>query len=149
MAFFYLFSDIVKPRHKSHLFFQFTESEEMNNVVAQATLNIFVHSKRYLKVSDFQLPKNLRLIDIEIANILKGSQHKIIFKTFRNISLPETGSDGEYVQLNITEMVGEWFQSLEKSHGMAIKIFASKTGATLPHKIMSLDADDFKTVSQK
>lgn len=118
----------------------------MNNVVSQAILNIFVHSKKHLRTMD-QLPKNVRLIDIEIAKVLQGSQHKMIFETFRNISLPDGGNDGEFVQLNITQMVAEWFSSHETSHGMAIKIIASKSGATLPHKIVSLDADNFTTVS--
>lgn len=121
----------------------------MNNVVSQAILNVFVHSKKHLRSTDLQLPKNLRLIDIEIAKVLQGSQHKMIFETFRNISLPDGGNDGEFVQLNITQMVGEWFSSHETSHGMAIKIIASKSGATLPHKIVSLDADNFTTVSKK
>lgn len=119
----------------------------MNNAVMLATLNLFVHSKRHLRLTDLQLPKNLRLIDIEIAKVLQGSQHKMIFETFRNISVPDTANDGEFVQLNITEMVAEWFSSHETSHGMSVKIVGSRTGTTLPHKIVSLDAEDVATVS--
>ena len=128
--------------------FQFTESQETNNIVSQAVLNVFVHSKKYLRSSDLQLPKNLRFIDIEIAKVLQGSQHKMIFETFHNISVPDGGNDGDFVQLNITQMVAEWFSSHETSHGMAVKIIASKSGATLPHKIVSLDAGNFSTVSE-
>lgn len=147
---FVLVSATVKPRHKSHLVYQFTESQEMNNVVSQATLNIFVYSRKYLRSSDLQLPKNFRLIDIEVAKVLQGSQHKMIFETFRNISIPDGGgSDGDYVQLNITDLVSEWFSSRETSHGLSVKIIASRTGAALPHKIVSLDAENFSTVSKR
>lgn len=145
----FLVSATVKPRHKSHLVYQFTESQEMNNVVSQATLNIFVYSKNYLRSTDVQLQKNARLIDIEIAKVLQGSQHKMIFETFRNISIPDGGNDGEYVQLNITDMVAEWFSSHETSHGLSVKIIASRTGAALPHKTVSLDAENFSTVSRE
>lgn len=137
----------VKPRHKSHLVFQFTESQETNNVVAQAILNVFVHSKAFLRSNDVQLPKSLRCIDIEIGKILQGSQHKLIFKTFLNISVPDDGNDGEYAQLNITDMVAKWFLSHETSHGMSVKIFSSETGQALPHRFVSLDAENFSTVS--
>jgi hypothetical protein len=119
----------------------------MNNVVSQAFLNVFVHSKRYLRSTDMQLPKNLRFIDIEIGKVLQGSQHKKNFETFRNLSVPDGGNDGDFVQLNVTQMVAEWFLSEETSHGMVIKITASKSGAPLPHKIVSLDAENFATVS--
>lgn len=139
-------STTVKPRHKSHLVYQFTESQKTNNVVAQATLNIFVYSKRFLRSTDVQLPKNIpRLIDIEIAKVLQGSQHKLIFETFRNISIPDDGSDGDYVQVNITDLVAEWFSSHETSHGLSVKIIASRNGAALPHKIVSLDAENILT----
>lgn len=119
----------------------------MNNVVAQAALNIYIYSKKYLRSTDVQLQKSTRHIDIEIAKVLQGSQHKMIFETFRNISIPDGGSDGEFVQLNITDMVAEWFSSHETSHGLSVKIIASRTGAALPHKIVSLDAENFSTVS--
>lgn len=119
----------------------------MNNLVAQAFLNVFVHSKKYLKSSDLQIPNNLRFIDIEVAKVLQGSQHKMVFEIFRNISLPDDGSDGEFIQLNVTEMVAGWFISQEASHGMAIKILVSKTGYALPHKVVSLDIEDLVTVS--
>lgn len=122
----------------------------MKNAVAQAVLNIFVHSKKFLRSTDLSLPKSLQFIDIEIAKVLQGSQHKIVFETFRNISIPDVaGSDGQFVQLNITDMVAEWFMSEETSHGMAVKIIASKSGAPLPHKIVSLDAEKSDTVSLK
>lgn len=143
-----LLSALVKVRHKTQLVFQFTESQEMNNAVAQATLNIFVHSKKYLRSTDMQLPNNLRFIDIEIAKILQGSQHKMIFETFRNISVPDGGNDGEYIKLNITQMVAEWFMSHETSHGLAVKVTASKSGLVLPHKIVSLDSENYITVSR-
>jgi hypothetical protein len=147
--FFLIISAALKPRHKSHLVFQFTEIQKMNNFIAQAFMNVFVRSKKYLRSSDLQVPNNLRLIDIEIAKVLQGSQHKIIFKTFRNVSVPNVDNDGEFIQLNVTEMVAEWFVSQEASHGMSIKIFASTTGYVLPHKIVSLDIEDFATVSTK
>lgn len=127
------------------MFFQFTESQESNNVVAKAELNLFVHSKSFLRARDM-LPENLGFIDIEIAKVLHGS-HKIVFDTIRNVSLPDAGSDGEFKQLNITQMVAEWFSSYETSHGLAIKIYSSATGEQLPHKIVALDAENFSTVS--
>lgn len=142
-----LLSAAIKPRHKTHLVFTFTEAQEMNNIVIQATLNLFVHSKRYLRTNDVQVPKNLQLIDIEIAKVLQGSQHKKIFETFRNISIPDGENDGEFVQLNITDMVSDWFLSHETSHGMAVKIVATRTGSNLPHRVVSIDADDIATVS--
>lgn len=143
----FIFPVTIKPRHKSHLVFQFTETQEMNNLVAQATLNLFVHSRNYLKSTDLQLSKNLRHIDIEVSKVLQGSQHKMIFETFRNLSLPDGVNDGEFLQLNITEMVAEWFLSHEKSHGMAVKLLDSHSGVALPHKIASFDIDNFTTVS--
>lgn len=143
-----LLSATVKVRHKAQLVFQFTESQEMNNAVAQATLNLYVHSKKYLRSEDMQLPKNLRFIDIEIAKVLQGSQHKMIFETFRNISLPDGGNDGEFIKLNITQMVAEWFMSHETSHGMAVKVTAAKSGLVLPHNVVSLDSENFITVSR-
>lgn len=120
----------------------------MNNAVSHAVLNLYVHSKNFLRSSDTSLPKSLQFIDIEIAKVLQGSQHKIIFETFRNISIPDvTNKDGQFVQLNITDMVAEWFSSHETAHGMAVKIIASKSGAPMPHKIVSLDAENFTTVS--
>ena len=146
--YFFNLSAAIKSRHKSHLIFQFTESQQINNAVAQAVLNMFVHSKMFLRSIDISLPKSLQYIDIEIAKVLQGSQHKIIVETFRNISIPDVaGSDGQFVQLNITQMVAEWFSSHDTSHGMAVKIIASKSGAPLPHKIVSLDAENFTTVS--
>lgn len=146
--FFLRFTATIKPRHKSHLIFQFTESQEMNNAVASAVLNIYVHSRKFLRASDMHLPKNLRLIDIEIAKVVKGS-HKSVFKTFRNVSLPDVPGEGEFVKLNITQMVAEWFGSSDTSHGLAVKIFASKSGEPQQqsHRIVSLDAENLSTVS--
>lgn len=141
-----LLSATIKPRHKSHLIFQFTESQTSNNVVAKAELNVFVHSRSFLRAREMRLPENLGFIDIEIAKVLHGS-HKIVFDTIRNVSLPDAGSDGEFKQLNITQMVAEWFSSYETSHGLAIKIYSSVTGDPLPHKIVALDAENLATVS--
>lgn len=137
------FSAVVKLRHRSNLVFQFTESQKLNNFVSLATLNIFVHGKKSLKSSDTQ---NVQSIDIEIAKVLQRSPHKRVFETFHNISFPES-SDGDYLQFNITELVAEWFASDETSHVMAIKIVDSKTGEILPHKIISLESDNYVTVS--
>lgn len=145
---FFHFAATIKPRHKSHMIFQFTESQEMNNIVSQATLNLFLHSRKYLRsLPDLQIPKNLRCLDIEIARILQGSQHKLIFETFHNISVPDGGNDGDYVQLNITDLVAEWFSSHETSHSLSVKIIECKSGATMPHKIIGLDVESFTTVS--
>lgn len=119
----------------------------MNNAVAHATLNLFVHSRTYMKQHEMQLPKSLKFIDIEVAKVLHSSQHKITFKIFRNISVPEKDNDGEFVPLNITEMVAEWFSSQEKTHAMAVKVFGSATGNVLQHKIVSINVQDFATVS--
>ena len=136
----FCFSGAIKPRHSSHLVFQFTDSQKTNNLVALATLNIFVNSRNYLK-----LPKNIQLIDIEIAKVLSSSLHKRIFNTFRNISVSDV--DGQYVQFNITEVVGDWFTSRDESHSLAIKVKDSKTGENLPHRVVSLETDNFETVS--
>lgn len=136
----FYFSGAIKPRHSSHLVFQFTDSQKTNNLVALATLNIFVNSRNYLK-----LPKNIQLIDIEIAKVLSSSLHKRIFNTFRNISVSDV--DGQYVQFNITEVVGDWFTSHDESHSLAIKVKDSKTGENLPHRVVSLETDNFETVS--
>lgn len=145
---FIYFPATIKPRHKSHMIFQFTESQEMNNIVSQATLNLFLHSRKYLRsLTDSQIPKNLRCVDIEIARILQGSQHKLIFETFRNISVPDDGNDGDYVQLNVTDLVAEWFSSQETSHSLSVKIIECKSGTTMPHKIVGLDVESFATVS--
>ena len=61
--------------------------------------------------------------------------------------MPDGTGDGDFVQLNITDMVAEWFASFQTSHGLSVKILASKNSETLPHKVVSLDADNFATVS--
>lgn len=93
-----------------------------------------------------RLPENLGFIDIEIAKVLHGS-HKIVFDTIRNVSIPDAIGDGEFKQLNITQMAAEWFSNYETSHGLAIKIFSATTGDPLPHKIVALDAENLSTVS--
>jgi TGF-beta propeptide len=125
------------------LVFQFTESQKVNNLVALATLNIFVHSKNYLKSIDAQNANN---IDIEISKVLQKSPHKRIFEKFQNVTVPDS-TDGEFMQFNITKLVSEWFSSHEISHVMAIKIINSKTGDVLPHKVLSLETEKFATVS--
>lgn len=119
----------------------------MNNLVAQATLNLFVRSRTYMRLHDMQLPKNLKYIDIEISKVLYNSHHKIAFETFHNISVPDKENDGEFVPLNITEMVAEWFSSQETSHAMAIRVIGSTTGNVLQHRIVSINDQDFATVS--
>ena len=143
---FYLRVAAVKARHKWHLIFAFTENQESNNAVLQATLHLFVHSWKYLIANEIEHPPNLKFIDIEIAKILKGAQHKMIFDVFHNISIPESG-DGRYVQLNITDLVTEWFHNHDTSHGIVVKILSPRTGAQLSHQIVTLNADDLIRVS--
>ena len=143
---FYLRVAAVKARHKWHLIFAFTENQESNNAVLQATLHLFVHSRKYLIANEIEHPPNLKFIDIEIAKILKGAQHKMIFDVFHNISIPESG-DGRYVQLNITDLVTEWFHNHDTSHGIVVKILSPRTGAQLSHQIVTLNADDLIRVS--
>lgn len=138
------FPDNVKPRHKTHLVFQFTESQKNNNLIALATMNIFINSKSCFKSLDV---KNIQTIDIEVAKVLKFSPHKRYFTTFRNISVPES-RDGKYFQFNITELVADWFSSRDESHTMVLEIKDSKTGDNLPHKIISFDTENFETVSK-
>jgi hypothetical protein len=131
---------LIKPRHKTHLIYQFTDSQKSNNLVAVATLNLYIYSKISLKSLD------LKTVDIEIATVLKSSPHKRTFNTFRNISIPENQESG-YFQFNITELVSEWFSSRDESHAIVLKITDSSTGESLPHKIVSLDIENFETVS--
>lgn len=104
-----------------------------------ATFNIYFNSKISVKSLE---PKT---IDLEVASVLKSSAHKRTFDIFRNITLPEYYS--KYFQFNITKLVAEWFSSQEESHAMVLKITDSKTGEILPHKIVSLDIENFETVS--
>jgi hypothetical protein len=137
---FNFFSDLIKPRHKTHLIYQFTESQKANNLVAVATLNLYIYSKISLKSLD------LKTVDIEIATVLKSSSHKRTFNTFRNITIPEN-QESRYFQFNITELVSEWFSSRDESHAIVLKVTDSSTGDSLPHKIISLDIENFETVS--
>lgn len=137
----------IKPRHKWHLIFTFTENQKTNNAVLQATLHIFVHSRKFLLANSIEHPQNLKFIDIEIAQILKGAKHTRLFDAFRNISLPE-GDDGHYVELNVTALVTEWFHNHESSHGIVIKILSSQNGVQLPHRVVNLNLDDLSKVSK-
>lgn len=112
----------------------------------QATLHLFVHSRAFLTASGIEHPPNLEMIDIEIAKVLKSNTHKIVFKTFVNVSVPMEG-EGRFVQLNITELVTEWFQHHEKSHGIVVKVTAPGTKTALSHRIVALNADDFIKVT--
>jgi hypothetical protein len=134
-----------KTRHKWHLIFAFTESQESNNAVLQATLHLFVHSRAFLAANGIEHPPNLDTIDIEVAKVLKSNAHKIVFKTFTNLSVPATG-EGHFVKLNITDLVIEWFQHHEKSHGVVVKVTAPGSKSSLSHRIVALNADDFVKV---
>ncbi|CRL08163.1 CLUMA_CG020966, isoform A [Clunio marinus] len=138
-------STAIKPRHKSHLIFQFTESQELNNAVIYATLNLFIHSETYLKSNNIHVPQGIQFLDIEVANILQGLQHKKIYNTYQNISIPKGDTNGAFIQLNITNLVSEWFLSQKTTHGIALKIMFSKTGLVLPHKVISLDSGNYST----
>lgn len=138
----------IKPRHKWHLIFTFTENQKTNNAVLQATLHIFVHSRKFLLANSIEHPQNLKFIDIEIAQILKGAKHTRIFEVFRNISVPE-GEDGRYVQLNVTGLITEWFRTHESSYGIVIKVLSSNNKvAQLPHRIVNLNHEDISKVSE-
>lgn len=136
----------IKPRHKWHLIFTFTENQKTNNAVLQATLHIFVHSRKFLLANSIEHPQNLKFIDIEIAQILKGAKHTRIFDAFRNVSLHEDG-EGHYIELNVTSLVTEWFHSNEQSHGIVVKIFSSHDGSSLPHRVVNLNLEDLNKVS--
>lgn len=136
-----MISDFVKPRHKNHLIYQFTESQKSNNLIDTATFNLHFNTKESLKSSEFNT------VNLELASVLKSSSHKRIFKIFRNITIPE--NESKYYQFIITELVAEWFSSHDSSHVLALKITDSKTGETLPHKCVSMDIENFETVSKK
>lgn len=105
-----------------------------------------MHSRKFLLANSIDHPQNLKFIDIEIAQILKGAKHTRFFDAFRNISLPE-GDDGHYVELNVTGLVKEWFHSHEPSYGMVIKILSSHNGEQLPHRVVNLSTEDLNKVS--
>jgi hypothetical protein len=128
------------------LYFQFLENQETNNLVAQATLYLYVHSDKWWRSSKHS-PKNIKMIDIEISKVLNGP-YKEIVEVFRNITIPDINENGHYIQLNITNMVGEWFANHNMTHGMAVKVTTSN-GTISSHslqKIVSLDPSS-QTVS--
>lgn len=115
-------------------------------MVVQASLNLFVHSRKYLLANNVHDAVNLKHINIEIGEILSNEKHKLIFGVFENITIPESG-DGKYVQLNITELVAKWFHSHESSHGIIVKITSSHDGSKVPNRVVVLDVEDFIKVS--
>ncbi|KAG5668276.1 hypothetical protein PVAND_016223 [Polypedilum vanderplanki] len=133
-------SKAAKYRHKSHLVFSFGENQESNNMWVHASLNIFVHSRKHLLSSNMRDAANLKYINIEIAEILSSEKHKLTFRDF-NITIPEHG-DGQYVQLNITDLVAKWWLHHDQSHGITVKITSATDGSKVPNKIVVLDAED-------
>lgn len=113
----------------------------------QATLYIFVHSKKYLIANEIKHPSNLEFIDVKIEKILKNSHFKSEYRVFRDISIPEYG-DGHYIELDVTKLVTEWFSSHEDNHTIIVKILSPHNGDQLTHKIISLSVDDAVKVSK-
>lgn len=103
-----------------------------------------------MHANNIQYPKNLNAIDIEVAKILAGGKHKRIFDVYRNIIIPDNDhddADGKYVQLNITDLVSEWFHSQDTSHDISIKIMSSTADQQqLPHRFIALNSDDIMKV---
>jgi hypothetical protein len=137
----------VKYRHKSHLAFSFGESQESNNMVVQASLNLFVHSRKYLLANNVRDAANLKSINVEVAEILSGEKHKWTFGVFENITVPEYG-EGVYVQLNVTELIDKWFHHHENTHGLNVKVTSGADGSKVPNKVVVLDAEDLIKVRE-
>jgi hypothetical protein len=133
-------------RHKSRFVFTFSENQESNNAVAHAALNLFIRSRNYLQLLNDTKLQQIKYINIEVARILQTSSHKLVFKLFKDIAVPNNENGGEYVQLDITKLVAEWFRSTDKSHAIAIKIMPTNADTQLPHKIAVFDVDDVEKV---
>ncbi|XP_070504724.1 growth/differentiation factor 8 [Chironomus tepperi] len=125
-----------KARHKNYLKFTFDESQENNNAVVHASLNIFLNSRKFLNSKN--IPNDLTAIDIEIHQTLETGRHTALFEVFPNYTIPETG-DGQYLQLNVTTLVSKWFHSHNTTHGIVIKVKSSVDGSALSHNFVSLD----------
>lgn len=115
-------------------------------MVVQASFNVFVHSRKYLLANNLHDALNLKYVNIEIAEILSNEKHKLVFGVFENVSIGDSG-DGKYVQLNVTELIGKWFQSGEASHGINVKITSAHDGSKVSNRVVALDADDLIKVS--
>jgi hypothetical protein len=135
------FAAAVKYRHKSHLSFAFGENQESNNVVVYAALNVFVHSRKFLLANNVRDVAELQRVDIEISEILSSEKHKLLFRTFHNLSLPEHG-EGVLMQLNITELVAKWWAHHDMSHGINVKVTSSADGSKVSNRVVVLDAED-------
>lgn len=113
----------------------------------QAMLHIFVRSRKYLSDNNIKHPSNMKFVNIEIAQVLKGETHSKFFDSFENVSIPEN-DDGKYMQFNVTDLVTEWFSNkTSTSHSIIIKI--EFNGAQIPHRVLSLNLDATTKVSLK
>lgn len=123
--------------------FKFSESQKRNNLVAEATLNLYI----FENALSSSAAAAVQLIDVEIliVTMAKSRDHKI-YETFKNITVPKNKGKGDYIQLNVTSLVSEWFQNKDKSNGIQLRILDTKTQETLSHKIVALDANHFSTV---
>ena len=155
---FFLFFIIATPkiRHQHRhlpLYFQFEQRQETNNVVAQAIFHLYVHSEQWLRANEFTVWKQLvnhPTLNIDIFKLLQVSSNKNTFQSlfghFSNISIPNRDQHGHYIQIDVTNMVSEWFLHPQSTHGLLIKINTSSDtqGA---HKIVATDPSHSETVS--
>lgn len=134
-----------------YLDFKFSESQKRNNLVTEATLNLYIfREKNTLRTASTSTSAadSIQFIDVEISIVPDNtkSSHKRLNETIKNISVPKSKERGDYIQLNVTSIVSGWFQSEEKSHGIYLRILDSATQEPISHKIVSLDANHFLTV---
>lgn len=156
----FLFLLIATPkiRHQHRhlpLYFQFEQRQETNNVVAQAIIHLYVHSEQWLRVNELTVWKQLvnhPTLNIDLFKLLQVSSNKNTFQSlfghFSNISIPSREQHGHYIQIDVTNMVSEWFLHPQSTHGLLIKINTSSDtqGA---HKIVATDPSHSETVSKK
>jgi hypothetical protein len=129
-----------------YLDFKFSDSQKRNNLVAEATLNLYIfREKNAMRTSS----DSIQFIDVEISIVPDKSSHRRLNETFKNLSVPRSKEKGDYIELNITSLVSGWFQSTEKSHGIYLRILDSTTQEQISHRIVSLDANHFPTVRFK
>lgn len=128
--------------------FSFPKAQKVNNLVEQATLNLYIFNEKTLKSLKANL-RNVQSINIEISIPSMNSSRKEIYDVHRDIQIPSDvgDADGKYIGLNITKLVRSWFESHESKHEIYLRIINSQNKEPLSHKIVALDDTNLGTVS--
>jgi hypothetical protein len=131
-----------KRAHQEILQFNF----DNNSGVSEANFHIYIHGEQWLRRTNSELlrsssPEDRNNITITIHKIIrsnvKSADNRAYHKeeTIYEGQLPQ--GEGEYVKINITVLVAEWFRDATSNHGMLVKTYGQ-----LAQKVTELDANE-------